>query len=175
MKPVFQKIIDADTGDCFTACLASVLEIPYEEVPNFVFDLHSNGKIYEFYQTVAKWLKERGLNMVTVSAKHLADWRCLGDLHAIASVPSQKFPGITHAVVVKWTEIPEHKNCYKCSVIHDPNPENDLYKYDDIITLSFILPTVPKICLPNTSIASKQPLPVSSGAQAIPQTESHTT
>jgi hypothetical protein len=33
MTPVFQSIIDPEDGDCFAAALASILDLPLEEVP----------------------------------------------------------------------------------------------------------------------------------------------
>ena len=36
MKKVYQRIIDPGKGDCFKCCIASLLELDYDEVPNFV-------------------------------------------------------------------------------------------------------------------------------------------
>ena len=36
MKKVYQRIIDPKKGDCFKCCIASILELDYDEVPNFV-------------------------------------------------------------------------------------------------------------------------------------------
>lgn len=36
MKPVDQTILNPDTGNCFSACLASIIELELEEVPNFL-------------------------------------------------------------------------------------------------------------------------------------------
>lgn len=36
MKKVYQRIIDPKKGDCFKCCIASLLELDYDEVPNFV-------------------------------------------------------------------------------------------------------------------------------------------
>lgn len=36
MKKVYQRIIDPNKGDCFKCCIASLLELDYDEVPNFV-------------------------------------------------------------------------------------------------------------------------------------------
>ena len=35
MKPVDQTILTAPGGNCFAACVASILELPLADVPNF--------------------------------------------------------------------------------------------------------------------------------------------
>lgn len=55
MKPVQQTIIDKDKGNCLSACLASLLELPLEEVPNFVWHFKNN-----FGDAVQLWLRARG-------------------------------------------------------------------------------------------------------------------
>ena len=47
-------------GNCFSACLASILEIPLREVPNFV-DASTDE---QFYENAAKWLASHGLYYV---------------------------------------------------------------------------------------------------------------
>lgn len=51
MKPVFQSIHDFKHGDCFRACVASILETPLEEIPNFMRD----GRV-KFNDYVDEWL-----------------------------------------------------------------------------------------------------------------------
>lgn len=36
MIPIDQREVDAEVGDCFKCCVASILELPYEAVPHFV-------------------------------------------------------------------------------------------------------------------------------------------
>lgn len=36
MKKVSQTIVNKYTGDCTRACLASLLEVPNDELPNFI-------------------------------------------------------------------------------------------------------------------------------------------
>lgn len=38
MKPVMQLVVDKGKGDCWRCCIASILELPAEAVPNFVGD-----------------------------------------------------------------------------------------------------------------------------------------
>ena len=36
MRPVYQQIISSNNGDCLRACVASILELEIEHVPNFM-------------------------------------------------------------------------------------------------------------------------------------------
>ena len=50
-----QQIIDSKNGDCLKCCVASLLELPYEKVPNFVegrdwlFELRKFLEVYNMY------------------------------------------------------------------------------------------------------------------------------
>ena len=35
MKPVYQTIVEAGNGNCMAACLASILELEIEDMPNY--------------------------------------------------------------------------------------------------------------------------------------------
>ena len=36
MKKVYQRIVDPARGDCYKCCIASILGLEYEDVPNFI-------------------------------------------------------------------------------------------------------------------------------------------
>ena len=36
MKKVYQRIVDPQRGDCYKCCIASILGLEYEDVPNFI-------------------------------------------------------------------------------------------------------------------------------------------
>lgn len=50
MKPVFQTIYSVPHGNCLQACVASILELSLEEVPNFM--LHGDG----WWQYYVEWM-----------------------------------------------------------------------------------------------------------------------
>lgn len=56
MKKVYQKIIDRGVGDCFKCCIASLLELDYDEVPNFVESEH-------WYADAIDFLREKGYDL----------------------------------------------------------------------------------------------------------------
>lgn len=122
MKPVYQQIVEKGTGDCFSACLASLLEIPLEDVPKFRRD---NPVPNDMMSDARKWLKESfGLSIVTIQMeKELRtgeDLRLIGGTAGtpcIAGGMSPNFEGVCHAVV---GEIDEHGMNFRMT--HDPNP-----------------------------------------------------
>lgn len=63
MKPVQQTDFTTTTGDCFAACVASILELGIDEVPNFC-GLYSAETWEDHFD---EWLEERGLYAVSVN------------------------------------------------------------------------------------------------------------
>lgn len=125
MKPVMQEIIDAGVGDCFSACLASLLEIPLADVPKFRRD---NPYPADMMTSARKWLAEKhGLSIVTVQLEDRNGGNFIGsDIRIIGAVPgtpcigggdSPNFKDVSHAVV---GEIDEHGMNFVMT--HDPNP-----------------------------------------------------
>lgn len=62
MKPVWQTIFGKGEGNCLPACIASVLELELEAVPNFC-------ALYKSYwqEELNKWLHRYGLGALTVA------------------------------------------------------------------------------------------------------------
>jgi len=105
MKPVYQTDITKTTGNCFSACVASILEVPVEKVPNFL----ASGNMKE---GVEKWFSERGLYFLTVGPP-----------------PGREPEFPVHYIVIGWAS---HKKEFKHSVIgyrnkivHDPTPKGE--------------------------------------------------
>lgn len=154
MIPVFQRTICRSTGDCFSACLASLLHLPLEVVPNF--NLGRPG-----YQDIdiQAWLRDRGFSMLKVHYPEQTTERgiVLDYFHAtgayfIGSVPSQKFPGGRHAVVCQFqkdqNDESPHAGTYNRAIVHDPNPGNQPYPSDvELLCATFILPLELHRCL----------------------------
>jgi len=118
MIPVQQTIDRIPGGDCFRACVASVLEMKIDDVPHFCEDGKHDGV---WYLAFRDWLKERGLCAVTY------DWTgscppqgMIG--HCLVSVQS-KHPdaqtGWLHSVVGKsWLDA---DGLMALDIVHDPN------------------------------------------------------
>lgn len=61
MTPVHQNIFGEGKGNCWAACIASILNLPIEEVPNFCGEPERNEN---WLTDTDKWLQERGLRIV---------------------------------------------------------------------------------------------------------------
>lgn len=112
MKPVDQTRFGRPGGNCFQAALASILEMPLEQVPDFC-----NMKRTDWESALNEWLYDYGLFAMHVDlAKSEAvclEWltdNCL----ALAAVPSKTGSGGLHSVVY-----------HKGRVIHDPHPDRE--------------------------------------------------
>jgi hypothetical protein len=114
VKPVNQILVDAEFGDCTRACLASILELDIDAVPNFIrfkgkwmriFWPYINALGYQFYGTGWPKSEAKPNGHVVSECPNI-------DGFVIASVPSRSFEGGGHAVVMNINGL----------VVHDPNP-----------------------------------------------------
>lgn len=111
MIPVFQTVVGYPRGNCQAAALASIMEVDLNEIPDPV-DEPWDGRC----QAHASWLLSRGFYMLTFPA---GDNGIPIPGYSIAAVPSQKFEGIQHAVVM-----------FDGRIVHDPREDNDPYPSD---------------------------------------------
>lgn len=121
MKPVFQEIIEAGRGDCFSACLASLLELPLYAVPKFRKEETETG--INMMAAARQWCRERfGLSLITIQMQEIEtgkDIRIMGAFEGtpcIAGGVSPNLPDCLHAVVG------EIRNGLNFHLTHDPNP-----------------------------------------------------
>lgn len=122
MKPVMQttffdpKLSIDDTkqrGNCWTACIASMLELDIEEVPNFVQIGSEGGENY--FDHTLRFLKEHGYQLINISQP---DAVALKDVYYIQSGISPRGPDVNgenvyHAVIYQNGKL-----------AHDPHPDN---------------------------------------------------
>lgn len=148
MIPIFQTIIDQGIGNCWSACMASILEIGIDDIPNFVKEATEKQTSAE---CLAKnWLRERGVFLLCVPLHRGEEWIDVIDFYhlenayCILSVPSQKFSGGSHAVIGQFQRCPTEGTVL--NIVHDPNPNNCPYPIDVKITrIQFIVGFIPKI------------------------------
>lgn len=128
MIPVKQVVPDPPDGDCFAACVASVLELPLEEVPNPVGD--------DWREQWADWLSERGYSYVDVDLTWRGGtwWRIAPGQYWIATVPSLNHEGRYHSVVMCGAEL-----------AHDPSTRRtyDAVSAWIVTDMQFIVPLSP--------------------------------
>ena len=114
MIKVFQTIFDFKNGNCFQACVASVLELPLEDVPNFCAEDQD-----EWLRNYNEWLRPRGLGVIHVITDACSDSNIIiseftAGYH-IAGVEPTK--GEKHAVVI-----------HNGIIVHDPHPRQNAFK-----------------------------------------------
>lgn len=105
MRAVKQTVL-GPKGNCMSACLASILELPIDAVPNF-FD--SGQTDQEWNDALTSWLRTHGLAIITLVATPEVLEKTKGNV--IVSGPSLR--GLTHATV--WRE---------GEMIWDPHPDD---------------------------------------------------
>lgn len=96
-------------GDCYRACVASLLELPSEKVPHFVKDDPSNEV---FYARVNKFLKPMGFTRVAIPFgidPRITMKLINPGLYYILSGVTDS--GVGHSLV-----------CFEDKVVHDPSP-----------------------------------------------------
>lgn len=110
MKPVMQTVTGRG-GNCFAACLASILELPITDVPNF-FDL-APDEPGPWWKVVRDWLRPHGFGIITIAFEKAESWDelCLDGYH-IVSGKSPRMEGAHHSTV--W---------YRGRMVHDPHPD----------------------------------------------------
>lgn len=102
MKEVYQTIFGAPEGNCLAACVASIMNLPLEEVPNFVVP-----EPLKWRERLDDWLSEQGLGVVCIIGE------ALPNAYSIACGPSPHGP-YDHCVV--WLN---------GDMVHDPHPSGD--------------------------------------------------
>jgi len=115
MKTVKQTIVDKGNGDCFRACICSLLNIPNcKEVPNPHDD--------EWWFKWERFFASFGMRIMFDTKKI---WR---EGYWIASVQSLNFKGVSHAIIMKG-----------CKVFFDPSPKQKYAKGRDLFIESHLV------------------------------------
>ena len=104
MIPVHQTTFGEGKGNCFQAALASVFELPLEEVPNFCVDYGD-----DWYHETSVWLGEKyGLWLIRVGVGAPSP----KGYHLISGLSPRE--GVRHSVVG-----------LNGTPVHDPHPSGD--------------------------------------------------
>jgi len=122
MKKVYQTKFGKE-GNCFSACLASILEIDIEKAPTF------RGPKGEWYIKYKRWLNQFGLDLVAIS-----NWDDFpeGRPKVYAMVGGTSPRGLKHSVIY-----------FDGDMVHDPHPEGGGVK--DITDWIYLVPKFPNI------------------------------
>lgn len=133
MIPVSQNEFGS-TGNCMSACLASIFEVPLGEVPNF-FTV-GGTEPDKWWKTCRDWLRTKGFGVMSLAV----DSNILSMYEGIFIVSGKSNRGFEHAVVFKDGKI-----------IHDPHPSLD--GIDEVVSVDMLYPLDPsKFVLTTTKI-----------------------
>ena len=93
MKPVFQTTFGVPTGNCFGACVASILEL--QDIPCPVDPAHPDEDVW--YEEWRKWFAAKGYewSCVTYDKENWGPWP---KGYSVAHVLLR--PGVLHAIVM---------------------------------------------------------------------------
>ena len=126
---VYQTEMSPGKGNCFSACLATVLGLRIEEVPNFREQTKDSNKYLELVQ---EWLKDFEIFMLVVRAntEELGFYPIPDGVMCIAGGKSKRFGhlGINHACVGTI------RNGYNFELLHDPYPGGTGFESQDDIS-----------------------------------------
>lgn len=120
MKPVKQTRT-GERGNCYAACIATLLEIKLSEVPEL-----DTEKPEDFWKTVRNWLESKGYALVHVGPSIS---RYLYNAYYIASGPSPRLNGILHACIYKGDE-----------PVFDPAPDNLFFGGKEFTEIDLLVP-----------------------------------
>lgn len=151
MIPVYQSIIDPELGDCVKACVASILELPPESVPNFNEEKGSDPvracSPKQYHQNLIDFLDTLGYGFVSIyNDPHFSKTDIVPTIHlpyligchCTLSVPSQKFDNVQHCVVGKFVQ--DENGVITVDIVHDPNQSNEPYPDDvKVYWIDFII------------------------------------
>ena len=106
LRPINQTICKFKNGDCFQACVASILEQSLGAIPAFMKDGEDN-----FLANLNNFGDDIGIRFIDLAIK---DKSLLRDCYSIACGKSPRNPDKRHAVVY-----------FGDKIVHDPHPFND--------------------------------------------------
>lgn len=112
MTPVYGRT----TKDCLRACLASILEKDYDEIPYVDPDLETD----DFWKEYRKVFNEFGFEFAVLNEDSLCEYQLKGFSIGIGKAKGE----VDHAVV-----------CLDGTVVHDPNPASQIDKVEQYLLL----------------------------------------
>lgn len=128
MKPVFQTVFATEEhpkqGDCFRACIASILELPIDAVPDFCAIPH------DWENNFHEWLSAHGLATVEVNlGQGQIVYPVTDGTICIVSGTTKRHPTRLHSVIgrVTWDQDKQPSGAARPFLVfeflHDPFPD----------------------------------------------------
>lgn len=132
MIPVMQTKFGSGDGNCFAACIASLLGIPLERC-----GVDGTGK--DWLQKTNRWLVTIGLFYLEVCVS--ADQKIwpithLPRTHCVMIGSSPRFPNVEHAVIAQIYTNEDNQIFWR--YVHDPHPEGGFI--ENVTGIGFLIP-----------------------------------
>lgn len=99
-------------GNCWTAAIASILELPLHEVPNFIEIDVEGGE--DWYLHTIRFLKEHGWSIIQTFDENDEEFLPQPDEYYLQTGVSPRGDGTVYHVVVAQNG----------KMVHDPHPDN---------------------------------------------------
>lgn len=136
MKPIQQVVFDDRRGDCLAACIASILEVPLEAVPNFRAIQEDDASV-DMILEADKWLRaNHGKRFISIElysdrdgtrGQHLTDQMICNRLFHVNEneyvILSGESPRKNADGSKKYHCVVGRADCWGFDVVHDPHPE----------------------------------------------------
>ena len=115
MTPIYQTEQGDERGDCFRACIASILDLPRAEVPHFFQGLQPGqpvpGRIEE---RMRAWFGKRALALIQTGFQ-------APDAAAVMEAFGLRHPGLHYVLTGKSAKGRDHAVvCRDMQIVHDP-------------------------------------------------------
>jgi hypothetical protein len=136
VTPVDQTITDDGKGNCFASCVASLLDLPLSDVPNFV-------EAADMDAAARNWLAERGYVYVRLcfpDPESLAHTYFESGMVPIYCILSGISPRVRADGSPKWHAVVGQVSGYGIKIAHDPHPSRAGLKEDGHRWVSFLVP-----------------------------------
>jgi hypothetical protein len=123
MIRVEQTILTPPDGNCFAACVASILELPIESVPNY---RSGAGEDKDWWHEWQRWLAPKNLSFIGWAHPIADDPAVQADVLRGYSICSIRYEwpsgGVNHAVV-----------CWNGEIVWNPHPLRGTRQHDSIV------------------------------------------
>lgn len=128
VTPQKQTIFGSPNGNCFATCVASLLDLPLEDVPNFCAD--ENEDWFDGFQ---KWLTERGMYAIDLKVVDEPFLRPVPD-GTLVILTGMGARGLLHCVIASYRL---KDGLHTWEHVHDPHPNNTFI--EDVQDITFIV------------------------------------
>lgn len=120
MKRVKQTTFGKPDGNCFEACVASILELSLDEVPRYTED--------DWLERINRWLRWQYSLQLIITQSDIIGFGMSPETYVIANGPNRR--GVGHSVVFRGDKM-----------VHDPNPDNGgLMAVEDVLVFVAVNP-----------------------------------